>query len=176
MVSVDPKLNCGVLMFYWPCQKRVSGFRKEIFRNLGHSRSLIKQVEKRFYWFHTYLHTRLQSFFGAYNKYNIDIMNWKQNIYVHHGSRLDVIKCSGEHVLSVGPHRVPALLDAGEVHEVAGSVHLVVELLGVGQRQLVPHVGVVADTHEVVVPGALKGKNIVIKHSIHQTLRSNLRP
>ena len=54
-----------------------------------------------------------------------------------------MIKCSGEHVLSVGPHRVPALLDAGEVHEVAGSVHLVVELLGVGQRQLVPHVRVV---------------------------------
>ena len=86
-----------------------------------------------------------------------------------------MIKCSGEHVLSVGPHRVPALLDAGEVHEVAGSVHLVVELLGVGQRQLVPHVGVVAHTHKVVVPGALKRTNIIFKHSM-QTLKSNLRP
>ena len=45
----------------------------------------------------------------------------------------------GEEVLPVGPaHGVPALLNAGKVHEVGGAVHLVVELLRVGQRQLVP--------------------------------------
>ena len=40
-------------------------------------------------------------------------------------------------VLSVGSHGVNALLDAGEVHEVAGSVHLLVELLRVGESQLI---------------------------------------
>ena len=68
------------------------------------------------------------------------------------------MKCSAEHVLPIGPHGVAALLDAGEVHEVAGSVHLVVKLLGVGQRQLVAHVGVVSHSHEVVIPGTLKRK------------------
>ena len=67
-----------------------------------------------------------------------------------------IYKALREHVLSVGSHGVNALLDAGEVHEVAGSVHLVVELLGVGESQLVPHVRIVSDSHEVVVPGALK--------------------
>ena len=67
-----------------------------------------------------------------------------------------IYKALREHVLSVCSHSVNALLDAGEVHEVAGSVHLVVELLGVGESQLVPHVGVVSDSHEIVVPRALK--------------------
>ena len=67
-----------------------------------------------------------------------------------------IYKALREHVLSVGSHGVNALLDAGEVHEVAGSVHLVVELLRVGESQLVSHVGIVSDSHEVVVPGALK--------------------
>ena len=79
------------------------------------------------------------------------------NIYVYNNSQNRIIyKALREHVLSVCSHGVHALLDAGEVHEVAGSVHLMVELLGVGESQLVPHVGVVSDSHEVVVPGALK--------------------
>ncbi len=46
---------------------------------------------------------------------------------------------SSEEVLSVSSaHSIPALLDAGKVHEVRGAVHLVVEFLRVGQRQLVP--------------------------------------
>ena len=76
----------------------------------------------------------------------------------------------------------PVLLDAGELHEVARPVQLVVVLLGVGQDQLVAHVGLVshlvrgrgverskeqgarrdimsrrisADPCEVVVPGAV---------------------
>ena len=67
-----------------------------------------------------------------------------------------IYKALREHVLSVGSHGVNALLDAGEVHEVAGSVHLVVELLRVGESQLVSHVWIVSDSHEIVVPGALK--------------------
>jgi len=55
-----------------------------------------------------------------------------------------------EHVLPISHHRLPNLLDGGEVHEMAGSVHLVVELLGVGQCQLVWHVGVMSYSHEVV--------------------------
>ena len=61
-----------------------------------------------------------------------------------------------EHILSVCTHGIPALLDTGEVHEVARSVHLVVELLRVGERQFIAHVRVVSNTHEVVVPGTLK--------------------
>ena len=34
-----------------------------------------------------------------------------------------------EHILSSCTHGVPTLLSTGEVHEVAGSVHLVLELL-----------------------------------------------
>ncbi len=46
---------------------------------------------------------------------------------------------SSEEVLSVGSaHGIPTLLDTGKVHEVRGAVHLVVEFLRVGQRQLVP--------------------------------------
>ena len=61
-----------------------------------------------------------------------------------------------ENVLSVGSHGVNALLDAGEVHEVAGSVHLVVELLRDRESQLVSHIRIVSDSHEIVVPGTLK--------------------
>jgi len=50
---------------------------------------------------------------------------------------------------------LPHLLNAGKVHEVGGAVDPVVELLGVGERQLVPHVGVVAHSHEVVVQRTL---------------------
>ena len=78
-----------------------------------------------------------------YTKYNIS-------------PNLIIYKALREHVFSVCSDSVDALLDAGEVHEVTGSVHLVVELLGVGERQLVSHVRVVSDSHEVVVPGALK--------------------
>ena len=67
-----------------------------------------------------------------------------------------IYKALREHVLSVRPHRVDPLLDAGEVHEVAGPMHLVVKLLRVGESQLVSHVWVVSDSHEIVVPGALK--------------------
>ena len=56
-------------------------------------------------------------------------------------------------VLSVGSHGVNALLDTGAV---AGSVHLVVELLRVGESQLVSHVRIVSDSHEIIVPGTLK--------------------
>ena len=85
---------------------------------------------------------------------NIDyIMNIYSKCAIFH------LKCSAEHVLPVGPHGVAALLNAGEVHEVTGSVHLVVKLLGIGQRQLVAHVGVVSHSHEVVIPGTLKRQN-----------------
>ena len=79
------------------------------------------------------------------------------NIHVYNISPNTIIyKALREHVLSVCSHGVHALLDAGEVHEMTWSVHLVVELLGVGESQLVSHVGVVSDSHEIVVPGALK--------------------
>lgn len=47
------------------------------------------------------------------------------------------------------------MLQAGEVHEVAGPVHLMVELLGIGKDQFVGHFGVVPHLHQVVVPGTL---------------------
>ena len=52
---------------------------------------------------------------------------------------------SAVHILAVRVVDL-ALLQRGEVEEVRGPVHLVVELLGVGQLQVVLHVGVVADT------------------------------
>ena len=67
-----------------------------------------------------------------------------------------IYKALREHVLSVCSHSVDALLDAGEVHEVTGSVHLVVELLRIRESQLVSHVRIVSDSHEIVVPGTLK--------------------
>ena len=69
-----------------------------------------------------------------------------------------IYKALREHVLSVGSHGVNTLLDAGEVHEVAGPVHLVVKLLRVGESQLVSHVWVVSDSHEIVVPRSLEYK------------------
>ena len=70
---------------------------------------------------------------------------------------VDVNDRLGEHVLPVRAAGCLAhLLNAGKVHEVGGAVDLVVELLRVGERQLVPHVGVVAHTHEVVVPRTLQ--------------------
>ena len=54
----------------------------------------------------------------------------------------------GVHILPVCPghsHSL-ALLQRAEVEEVRRTVHLVVELLGIGQRQLILLVGVVSDT------------------------------
>ena len=45
--------------------------------------------------------------------------------------------------------------DGRKVHEMRWSVNFVVKLLGIGQMQLVLHVGVVTDAHEIVVPRAL---------------------
>ena len=56
------------------------------------------------------------------------------------------------HVFPVGAHCFGTLLDAGEVHEVAWSVHLMIKLLWVGKGKLVPHVGIVSHTHEIVIP------------------------
>ena len=62
-----------------------------------------------------------------------------------------------EHVLSVGPVEVSSLLlQTGEVEEVRWAVHLVVELLGVAEGELVLHRGLVPDAHEVVVPRPLR--------------------
>ena len=62
-----------------------------------------------------------------------------------------------EHVLSIGPVEVSSLLlQTGEVEEVRGAVHLVVELLGVAEGELVLHRGLVPDAHEVVVPRPLR--------------------
>ena len=69
-----------------------------------------------------------------------------------------IYKASREHVLSVRPHRVRPLLNAGEVHEVAGSVLLVVDLLRIRESQLVSHVRIVSDSHEIVVPRSLENK------------------
>ena len=66
---------------------------------------------------------------------------------------------SAEHVLPVRPHRVPALFYTGKVHEVTGPVHLVVELLRVGQSQLIAHVRVVSHPHKIIIPGTLKKDN-----------------
>ena len=49
------------------------------------------------------------------------------------------------HVLPVGVVDL-ALLQGGEVEEVRGSVDLVVELLGVGELQVILHVGIVTHT------------------------------
>merc|ERR1712117_916960 len=63
----------------------------------------------------------------------------------------------GKHVLPVGPVEVSSLLlQTGEVEEVRGAVHLVVELLGVAEGELVLHRGLVPDAHEVVVPRPLR--------------------
>ena len=79
------------------------------------------------------------------------------NIHVLQNIRIVccIYKASGEHVLSVRPHRVGPLLNAGEVHEVTGSVRLVVELLRIRESQLVSHVRIVSDSHEIVVPRSL---------------------
>ena len=63
----------------------------------------------------------------------------------------------GKHVLSVGPVEVSSLLlQTGKVEEVRWAVHLVVELLGVPEGELVLHRGLVPDAHEVVVPRPLR--------------------
>lgn len=51
----------------------------------------------------------------------------------------------GVEVLPVGGVNLP-LLQQGEVEEVRGAMDFVVKLLGVGELQLVLHVGVVANT------------------------------
>ena len=99
------------------------------------------------------------------------VCNTKILDYVQPTSRLSVsvhfIHCArrrprgkaflGEHVLSVGPVEVSSLLlQTGEVEEVRGAVHLVVELLGVPEGELVLHRGLVPDAHEVVVPRPLR--------------------
>ena len=62
-----------------------------------------------------------------------------------------------EHVLSVRSVEVSSLLlQTGKVEEVRGAVHLVVELLGVPEGELVLHRGLVPDAHEVVVPRPLR--------------------
>lgn len=55
----------------------------------------------------------------------------------------------GVEVLPVGGVNLP-LLQQGEVEEVRRAMDLVVKLLGVGELQLVFHVGVVANTWERV--------------------------
>jgi len=71
-----------------------------------------------------------------------------------------------EHIFPVRAYRLPTLLNRRKVHEMTRSVHLMVELLRVAQRQLVPHVGVVAHSHEVVIPRALGGHHEEAKESI----------
>ena len=97
------------------------------------------------------------------------VCNTKILDYVQPTSRLSVsvhfIHCArrrgeaslGKHVLSVGPVEVSSLLlQTGEVEEVRWAVHLVVELLGVPEGELVLHRGLVPDAHEVVVPRPLR--------------------
>merc|ERR1719510_899753 len=73
-----------------------------------------------------------------------------------------------EHVLPVRTNRLPSILDRGKVHKMARPVHLMIELLGVTQSQLVSHVRVVAHSHEVVVPRALSGNHEEAKEPIRQ--------
>ena len=93
------------------------------------------------------------------------------SISIHEITRLSktkkiFTKCSdhvldlAEHIFSVRPDGFRTLLNAGEVHEVAGPVYLMVELLGVGECQLVAHVRVVSHTHEVVIPRTLTNKAV----------------
>ena len=48
------------------------------------------------------------------------------------------------HVLAVAAHQIAGLLQRAEVEEVGGAMDLVVELLGVGQLELVAHARVMA--------------------------------
>ncbi len=61
-----------------------------------------------------------------------------------------------EQVLSIRREEV-AVLSGAKVQEMRRPVHLVIELLRVGQLQLVLEIRVKTNTHEVVVPGALGG-------------------
>jgi phosphate/sulfate permease len=60
-------------------------------------------------------------------------------------SSLSGVPVSTIHVLSVCIVDL-SLLQGGKVEEVRGPMDLVVELLGVGQLQVILHVGVVANT------------------------------
>jgi hypothetical protein len=71
---------------------------------------------------------------GGLEKKHEKQMSWQQAVQ----QNIEVGETLSEEILPVCPsHGVPALLDTGKVHEVGGTVHLVVELLRVGQRQLV---------------------------------------
>ncbi len=60
-----------------------------------------------------------------------------------------------EGILALGAQLL-RVLQRRKVQEVRRPMQLVVELLGVSQLQLVPHLRRVLHAHEVVVPGALK--------------------
>lgn len=74
-------------------------------------------------------------------------MSMSQNIYNREVilSSLSRAPVSTVHVLSVCVVDL-SLLQGGKVEEVRGPMDLVVEFLGVGQLQVILHVGVVADT------------------------------
>ena len=58
----------------------------------------------------------------------------------------DDARGSSVHVLSVGRDDLFNLLHGTKVEEMRGAVNFVVELLGVGQLELIPHVGRVPHT------------------------------
>lgn len=62
--------------------------------------------------------------------------------------------CLTIEVLAVRAHVIP-VLERAECEEVRRAVNLVVELLRVRQQEVVLHVCIVTNAHEVVVPGAL---------------------
>ncbi len=78
---------------------------------------------------------------------------------------------SSEGVIAIGGCDV-TLFDGGEIHKVRRSMHLVVELFGVGQVEFVLHLRVVAHAHEVVVPRTRgrhheKAKELVRQQHLH---------
>lgn len=74
-------------------------------------------------------------------------------------------------IISVRPNAV-TLFNCGKVHKVRRSMNLVVELFRICQVKVVLHVGIVTNTHKVVVPRALRGyhekpKELVRKEHLH---------